>query len=72
MARTDLEIDNAAREIFSELKEFYDPRDATSIMCLVLLMICKEAFAPTDKDDAIASVDKGYKMIKEILHEGWQ
>jgi hypothetical protein len=69
---TDLEIENAAADIFDQLRIFDSPKDAGSAFALAHWKMISATFPPEYRAEALAAIRAHHKMMEEFVNEGWQ
>lgn len=68
---SDLEIDLAADEILSVLKDFESPKDAGSAFTLAHFKMIVASFPPAFRQQAIEAVESHAQCVKDLLNDGW-
>lgn len=69
---SDFEIDTAADDVLSLLKDFESPKDAGSAFTLAHYKMIVASFPPEFRAHAIESVQDHAEAVINLLNDGWQ
>lgn len=67
----DHDIEAAADEIMSILKDFGSPKDAGSALTLAHYKMLIASFPPENLKQAVEAVDADAALLRQLLNEGW-